>query len=220
MSTCSLDHFESERPAYQTELDSDVQTCIAGCSPGRIQQMNSLARIRLVAIAQKTRHDRCHAARDGIGEPPPRIKPFDSAPASLKQYRPWPDQRPVGPGPDAHEMRTAVEDERSDYPIYPFRIHGIDSSYDLGENAGAAGGSASYSHPPRLLSSASIARLSMTNRSCNISALVLFLKKHRAFLFNNREKILKVASRKNQTEKQGAQHEPVDGADLSACLPA
>ena len=137
--TCSLDHFESGRPAYQTELDSDVQTCIAGCSPGRIQQMDSLARIRLVAIAQKTRHDGCHAARDGIGEPPPRIKPFDSAPASLKQYRPWPDQRPVGSGSDAHETRTAVEDERSDYPIYPFRIHGIGRSYDPGENAGAAG---------------------------------------------------------------------------------
>ena len=170
--------------------------------------MDSLARIRLVAIAQKTRHDGCHAARDGIGEPPPRIKPFDSAPASLKQYRPWPDQRPVGSGSDAHETRTAVEDERSDYPIYPFRIHGIGRSYDPGENAGAAGnrprqGISSISTsggwgpdggrtsspqvevppivtPPRLLSSASIVRRegpSMTDRSCNIAALVLFFEK-------------------------------------------
>lgn len=137
--TCSLDHFESGRSAYQTEFDSDVQTCIAGCSPGRLQQMDGFARIRLVAIAQQARHYGCHAARDGVGEPAPRIKPFDSAPAALKQYRPWPDQRPVGPGTDAHEARTAVEDERSDYLIYHFRIPGIGSSYDLGENAGAAG---------------------------------------------------------------------------------
>ena len=180
-------------------------------------------RNRLVAIAQQTRHDGCHAARDGIGEPPPRIKPFDSGGQPLRTngltilYILSGSMASAAPMTLGKMPEPQVTGSGKAFPL---------SSRPGGPDKGRTS-SPQVEVPPIVTPPVNGCIVSSEGGTVNDEQVLqhlctcpFFLKKHREFLFNNRGKILKVASRKNQTEKQGAQHEPVDGADLSACLPA